>query len=254
MQISIFQAILLGILYYLTVASPPWLAGLGSVSLRQPIVSGTVVGIILGDPVQGLIVGATINTLFLGFIVTGGAIASEPGIAGVVGTALTLITASDPGVALTLAVPFGLVGTLIWNFRMTINSFFVHWLDKEAEEGNLKKMWFIQLVPGQLLTLALSAIPVFVIVYFGGDAVKSILDILAGTPLEILTTIGGILPALGIALTVRIISNRKGIIPFFLLGFFTISYSGIPIILLAILAAILAYFYTDLKFPESQEG
>ena len=42
MQISIIQAILIGTLYYLTNNGVPWLTGLGSVSIRQPICAGTV--------------------------------------------------------------------------------------------------------------------------------------------------------------------------------------------------------------------
>lgn len=78
MHISILQAILIGLLYYITVANSPWFTGLASVSIRQPIVAGTIVGCILGDPVKGLVIGATINTLFLGFISAGGTVASEP--------------------------------------------------------------------------------------------------------------------------------------------------------------------------------
>lgn len=47
MQISIIQAILIGTLYYLTNNGVPWLTGLGSVSIRQPICAGTIVGLIL---------------------------------------------------------------------------------------------------------------------------------------------------------------------------------------------------------------
>ena len=253
MDISLIQAILIGLLYYLTVAAPPWLTGLGGVSLRQPIVAGTIVGIILGEPLQGLIIGATINTLFLGFISAGGTVASEPGIAGIVGTALTIMSNSSPEIAVSLAVPFGLLGTLIWNVRMMVNSFFVHWLDELVETGDLKKMLFVQFVPAQIVTLLLSAVPVAAIVYFGGDAVNSTLKMLTGTPLNILKVIGGILPALGIAMTLRMISNRKGIIPAFILGFFLITYAKIPILLLAVFATIGAYFYVEVKF-EKQEG
>ncbi len=253
MEISLFQAALIGFLYYLTVAAPPWLGGLGSVSLRQPIVAGTVVGIILGEPMQGLIVGATINVLFLGFISAGGTVASEPGIAGIVGTSLTIITSSSPEFAISLAVPFGLLGTLIWNLRMTFNTFFVHWLDKLAAKGDYKKILFVELVPAQIFTFLLSAVPVACIVYFGGDAVGRVLDFLTGTPLYILKTIGGILPALGIAMILRMISNRKGIYPAFILGFFILSYANIPILVLAIFAIVFAWFYVSVKFAKQEE-
>ncbi|GMA54074.1 hypothetical protein GCM10025857_54310 [Alicyclobacillus contaminans] len=141
MQTNMIQATLIGLLYYLTVANSPWFTGLTSVSVRQPIVAGTIVGIILGEPTQGLIIGATLNAFFIGFISPGGAVSSEPGIAGIIGTSLAIMTNASPDVALSLAIPFGLLGTIIWNVRMTINSFFVHWMDKVVEEGDYRKIF-----------------------------------------------------------------------------------------------------------------
>ncbi|WP_251860055.1 PTS sugar transporter subunit IIC [Clostridium sp. Marseille-Q2269] len=250
MEVHLWQALLIGLLYYLTVANSPWFTGLTSVSIRQPIVAGTIVGIILGQPVQGVIIGATINAFFIGFISPGGAVSSEPGIAGIIGTALTIISGSSPEIAISLAVPFGLLGTVIWNLRMTINSFFVHWMDKEVEKGNYKKLYFIHLVPSQISTFIISAIPVTLIVYLGGDSVRELLKIMEGAPLHILKAIGGILPALGIGLTLKVIMNRKGIILFFLAGFFIVIYANIPMLLLAIFATIIAYFYADLRFDK----
>ena len=104
MEINFLQAALIGILYYMTLCSPPWLTGIVHVSIRQPLVSGTIVGLILGDPQNGLIIGATINTVVLGFLNVGGAIPSDPGIAGVVGTSLAIATGATPEVAVTIAL------------------------------------------------------------------------------------------------------------------------------------------------------
>ncbi|SCL94763.1 PTS mannose/fructose/sorbose/N-acetylgalactosamine transporter subunit IIC [Sporanaerobacter sp. PP17-6a] len=253
MRVSILQAVLIGILYYLTVANSPWFTGLASVSIRQPIVAGTIVGIILGEPKLGLIIGATINTMYIGFISAGGAVASEPGIAGIVGTTLAILSKASPGVAISLAVPFGLLGTVLWNTRMTMNSFFVQRMDAAAEKGDFKKIAFISLVPAQLATLALTGIPVALIVYFGGDFAKGLISALEGKPLAILSAIGSILPAIGIAITLKNISNRKGIIAWFLLGFFASVYFKLPMSVLAVFACIIAYFYGELKFKKEEE-
>lgn len=250
MEINILQAFLIGTLYYLTVANSPWLTGLTSVSIRQPIVAGTIVGLILGEPLQGVIIGATLNAFFIGFISPGGAVSSEPGIAGIVGTSLAIITGANPEVALSLAIPFGLLGTVIWNVRMTGNSFFVHWMDRVVRQGNYKKLYFIHLVPSQIFTFVISAIPVALVVYYGGGQVDRLLALLEGRPIEVLEAIGGMLPALGIALTLKVIMNRKGIIPFFLVGFFVMTYTNVQMLLLAVLAIIFVYFYTDLKFAK----
>jgi mannose/fructose/N-acetylgalactosamine-specific phosphotransferase system component IIC len=252
MEANIIQAILIGFLYYLTVANSPWLTGLTSVSIRQPIVAGTIVGIILGEPTQGLIIGATINVAFIGFISPGGAVASEPGIAGILGTALAIMSGASPSVAVSLAVPFGLLGTLLWNIRMTTNSTFVHILDKQAEEGNIKKMLFTQFVPAQIYNLLLTGVPVFLVVYLGGPAVSGFLETLTGTPLDVLKAIGGVLPALGIVLTLRMLSNRKGILLFFVFGYYLFIYAKIPMLVLAIFGFVFSYVYTELLFKNSE--
>ena len=60
MSISVVQAVLIGIVYYLGINGTPWLTCLGSTIIQKPLVSGVIVGFILGDPVQGAIIGAAI--------------------------------------------------------------------------------------------------------------------------------------------------------------------------------------------------
>nr|WP_326931435.1 PTS sugar transporter subunit IIC [Enterococcus avium] len=82
MKISFIQAILIGVVYYLGVTGTPWLSLLGSISFMQkPLVAGTVVGIILGDPVQGVIIGAAIQLPYIAFISAGGTAPVDPGCA-----------------------------------------------------------------------------------------------------------------------------------------------------------------------------
>ena len=74
---------------------------------------------------------------------------------------------------------------------------------------------------------------------------------LAGKPLHILSVIGGILPAIGIAMIIRMLNTRNGILIFFTLGFFLETYSGLSMLVVSIFAAIVAYFYGDLKFGKA---
>ena len=76
MHISFLQAVLISLVYYL--GNGPWLAGVGYYTLYRPLVAGFLVGLILGDPVQGTIVGAAINLMYLGFISAGGSLPADP--------------------------------------------------------------------------------------------------------------------------------------------------------------------------------
>lgn len=244
MNISLFQAILIGIVYYLGVTGTPWLSLLGSISFMQkPLVAGTIVGFILGNPVQGVIIGAAIQLPYIAFISAGGTAPVDPGLAGTLGTALALASGADAKTAVTLAIPIGLLGTVIWVSHMTIDVAFVHMADKAADEGNLNKIDFLHVVPPQIILFLMSVIPVTLAAYFGAGVVKTGLQYLAGTPLHVLQVIGGILPALGIAMNLRSI-NRPNTMLFFILGFVLAIYLKLNVIVIAVLGVIIAYLYT----------
>src|SRR5512135_2864064 len=63
--VNLLQAALIGFGYYLS--QGPWLFGLGFFTLYRPLVAGLFVGIILGDPGKGTLIGAAINLIYLGF-------------------------------------------------------------------------------------------------------------------------------------------------------------------------------------------
>jgi len=250
MEITLVQALLIGFVYYLGINGTPWTSLVGSHGMMRPLVNGMLVGLILGDPVQGTIIGAAINLPYLAFISAGGTVAMDPALAGTLGTALAMAASVDPAVAVTLAVPIGLLGTLIWVCRMTVDIIFVHWCDKAAEEGNLDKINFIHVVPPQIFLILISIIPVALAAYFGAGAVTSAIDYLAGRPLDVLATIGGILPALGIAMNLRAMTG-KGTLIFFLLGFMLAIYSGLATLPISIFAMIIAYIFTELTVKKS---
>lgn len=247
MEITFIQAFLVGIVYYLGITGTPWLSELGSLSvIQKPLIGGTLVGCIMGDPVQGCIIGAAIQLPYIAFISAGGTSPVDPGLAGTLGTALALAAQADAALATTIAIPLGLLGTMIWVAHMTVDIFFVHMADKAAEEGNLKKMVFLHIVPPQIIVFIISVIPVTLGAYYGADVVSDVVAQLEGTPLHVLQVIGGLLPALGIAMNLRSIS-RPGTVLFFLLGFIFSMYLKLDVIVVAILAGIIAYFYTTLS-------
>lgn len=71
---------------------------------------------------------------------------------------------------------------------------------------------------------------------------------LSGTPLHILSAIGSLLPAIGIAMLLKMLNTRSGILLFFVLGFFLQTYSGLSMLIIAIFAGVFAWVYGELKF------
>lgn len=249
MSIDIFQAVLIGVVYYLGFNGTPWLTNLGATIANRPLIAGTLVGFILGDPVTGCIIGAAINLPYLAYISAGGTVPMDPGLAGTMGTALAMAAGATPQVAVSLAVPIGLLGTMLFTLRMTVDIAFVHMADQAAAEGNYKKVNFYNVVPSQLFLALITIVPVALGVYYGADVMTRIIQSLSGTPLHVLTVIGGVLPALGIAMNLRAIVN-KYIILFFLTGFILQVYFHVPIIAISIIGFIIAILYTELSMKE----
>src|SRR5882757_8966181 len=79
---------------------------LGTTLLSRPLVLGPLVGLVLGDLTQGIIIGATLELIFMGNIKVGAAIPPDVVTGGVLGTAFAIISGKGPAIALALATPF----------------------------------------------------------------------------------------------------------------------------------------------------
>ncbi|KRK40117.1 PTS mannose/fructose/sorbose/N-acetylgalactosamine transporter subunit IIC [Loigolactobacillus bifermentans] len=253
MTIHLWQAFLIGVVYYLGQMGSPWVSLAGTHTIMRPLVNGALVGLIMGDPVKGTIYGAAIQLPFLAWIGAGGSVPMDTALAGTLGTALGMASNVSPSVAITLAVPISLIGTMIWVLHMTVDITFVHMADAAAEKGNLSRINFLHVWPPQITMFIFSVVPAMLASYFGAGPVKAVIGSLNGTPLHVLTVIGGILPALGIAMNLRAM-NGKGTLVFFLLGFMIAVYSKLPILPIAVFAVIVAYIYTTLFLKNGSEN
>ena len=225
---GIFQAALVGIGYYLS--NSPWILGIGGFfGLYRPLVAGLIVGIIFGDPAKGAQIGAAINLLYIGFISAGGSIPADPSVAGWVGTALAMAGGLSAEAAISLGVAIGLLGTIIFFTRMSVDSFFAHRADAAAEAGDIGGVARANWVWPQIFLFAISFFPAFFAVYLGSAVVSdgiTWLNTNAPFVLKGFEVAGGLLPAIGIALNMRFIF-RGGAIPFYFIGYvFALAISG----------------------------
>ena len=250
---TFLQAVLIALFAYLAWIATPWLGGQG-ISYHvfgKPLVAGLIVGLIMGDVKNGIIIGATINALYIGAVTPGGAMASDINIAGYVGTALALSTGVSAEMAVSIAVPLGLVGTFVWQLFATINSFLVHKTDKYAAEGNVAKLTFTLGLP-QMIAFVLRFIPVFLVLYFGASAAQNIVQFIPEWLTKIITVIGGMLPALGMAVLLKMLLSTPSLLGYFILGFILIAALGLPIFTVALIGAALAMI--SMLGKANQEG
>jgi PTS system mannose-specific IID component len=253
--VSAAQAALIAIGYYL--ANSPWLFGVGYFTLYRPLVAGFVVGCILGDPAQGTLIGAAINVPYLGFISAGGNLPVDPALPGWIGTTIALAGHMSPASAIALAVPLGLLGTVLFYGRMAIDPIFAHWADSRAEKGDIRGVAFMNVVPPQIFLFVISFVPVFFLALNGPTAVENALNALPLWVTNGLVIAGGILPAIGIALTMRFIF-RGSVVPYFFIGFilFTFTHGSMSLVVVAVIGLALAYLHLGFTVanPPKVEG
>jgi PTS system mannose-specific IID component len=240
--VNVWQAALIAIGYYL--ANSPWLFGLAFFTLYRPLVAGFLVGLILGDPAQGTLIGAAINVPYLGFISAGGNLPADASLAGWIGTTVALASGLDPTKAVAIAFGLGLLGTIIFYGRMAVDSVFAHWADARAEKADIDGVAFMNLVPGQAFLFVVSFVPVFWLALNGPTAVQDALNALPVWTVNGLVIAGGILPAIGIALNMRFIF-RGSAIPYFFIGYIlmTATHNSISLVVVAALGLALAYLH-----------
>ncbi len=246
--VSAWQAALIALGYYL--ANSPWLFGLAFFTLYRPLVAGFFVGLILGDPAQGTLIGAAINVPYLGFISAGGTLPADASFAGWVGTTVALAGHLDPTKAIPIAFGLGLLGTIIFYGRMSLDSVFAHWADARAEKADIRGVALMNWLPGQAFLFVASFVPVFLFALNGPSYVQDALNRLPLWTVNGLIIAGGVLPAIGIALNMRFIF-RGSAIPYFFIGFilWTATQGSLSLVVIAALGLALAYLHLTFVRP-----
>jgi mannose/fructose/N-acetylgalactosamine-specific phosphotransferase system component IIC len=243
---DLIRAALVGLGYYLS--NSPWLFGNGGFfGLYRPLVAGFFVGLIFGDPVTGAEIGAAINILYLGFISAGGSIPADPSVAGWVGTALAMAGGLSAEAAIALGVAVGLLGTLIFFTRMSVDAVFAHWADARAEAGDADGVARMNWLPSQIFLFIISFFPATIAVYAGSAVVAdAIANLQTNAPwvLRGFEIAGGLLPAIGLALNMRFIF-RGTVWPYFFIGFILAAATagGINIVTIGVIGVALAFLH-----------
>jgi PTS system mannose-specific IID component len=216
---------------------------LGTTLLSRPLVLGPLVGWALGDLHQGIIIGASLELIFMGNIKVGAAIPPDVVTGGALGTAFAILSGKGAAIALALAIPISILAEMLLSalfvFRSGFNKLFLRY----AAEGNYRKVSELHLLSG-FLKPVLMALVGFLSLQLGAGAMKTFLD---GIPVWVNTGLqvaGNLLPALGFALLMNLLL-RKAVAPYFFLGFLLAAFLKLPMIAIGGLGVIIAVLVTQ---------
>lgn len=206
----------------------------------MPMLVGPIVGLILGDLATGLVVGISLELVWLGLTSIGGTVPPDKIIGTTLATSLVIVGGLNYEAALAVVLPAALIGQAFGVAVQTVNSFLAHWADRFAREANMGgislTMWL-----GNLLLFAVRFVPVFLALSYGSEAAQSVIASIPEWLTRDIGVGGAMLPAVGFALLLVMIM-KKEMWAWFAIGFLlaaVLNLTAIAIAILAIAAAVL---------------
>ncbi|CAM5597194.1 PTS system sorbose-specific EIIC component [Streptomyces afghaniensis] len=226
----------------------------GKTLQTRPIVLGPLVGLALGNLEAGCIIGATLELAFMGAVGVGAALPPEVVSGSVLGTAFAIIGDKDAGMAVALGLPIAMLVMMLRNFLfIAIVPLFANKADKYAAAGNLKgvsRMHWYGGIFGMYLPLAILTTLSF---YLGSNVMENVLNMIPTFIQDGLSISAGILPALGFAILLRMILNKK-IVPFLFIGLILTAYLNLPVLAVAILAVCIVFIMSQTSEKQMAVG
>ncbi|WP_407895092.1 PTS mannose/fructose/sorbose/N-acetylgalactosamine transporter subunit IIC [Lacticaseibacillus sp. N501-2] len=210
----------------------------GQTMIERPLVVGLVAGIIFGDVRTGVMMGASLEAIFMGAVDIGGALSAEPVTATVLATTFAITLNVNEKAALALAVPIGVFAAFISMFmKNVVMNVFAPAIDKAAAADDGRRitflhfgMWFINYFIFSLVT--------FFSVLAGATPVQNMVNQIPKNLMAGLSATGGLLPAVGFAILMRMLWSKQ-LSPFYFLGFILAEYMQLPSVAVAAVGLII---------------
>ncbi len=215
---------------------------LGTTLLSRPLVLGPLVGLVLGDLQQGVIIGASLELIFMGNIKVGAAIPPDVVTGGVLGTAFAIISGKGTGIALALAIPISILAEMLLSALFVTRSVFNKQFERYADAGDWRGVERLHVASGFMKPL-LMALVGWLALQLGSGTMKAFLDRIPDWVNTGLQVAGNLLPALGFALLMNLLFQKR-VAPYFFLGFLLAAYLKMPVIAVGGLGVIIAVLVT----------
>lgn len=212
-----------------------------ALNLHRPLITGPVVGLIMGDMQIGLIAGATLELAWLGLVPNAGAQPPDVTMGTIAAVAFAVMTGQSAEVAMGVGMPIAVMMQMLVIGFFAMTSFTMGKADRFAERGDsagIDKLLIITI----LLRAMLYAGIAFVTVYFGEHAATWIDE---NAPKALLTGLGigaKMVPAIGFAMLLKIMWSKE-VAGVFFIGFVMTTYLKLPIMAVAIIGASIAALY-----------
>ena len=186
-------------------------------SLYQPIVTGAIIGAILGDVQTGLVVGGTYQLMTIGNMPIGGAQPPNAVIGGIMAAIFACSLGMDPNVATATAIPFALLGQYGVTLFFTLRAPMLESFRAAATKADTKAITRLTVISEVILGLIFAVI--VSLLFIGGQTFgQQVVDAIPKWVNNGLSAAGGMMKFVGFAILLKIMMNRD-MWGFFFMGF-----------------------------------
>lgn len=214
---------------------------LGDWYLERAIILGPLTGLILGDMQKGLLIGGTLELIFMGASDIGGSVPPNLPVGSILGTAFAITQNLTVQESLVIAIPAALIGSFFELLAKTVSTVFVAGAEKFADDANTAGIsWMVHL--GNLVHFLADFIPTFVGLSLGGTAVAAAANGMPQWLKDGVTEAGNVLPALGFGLLLSTLAT-PALLPWFFLGFILAAYLKVGVLGAAFVGILVAIIY-----------
>ena len=211
--------------------------------LYRPLIAGSLVGLVLGDFQQGMIIGATLELMWLGVTAVGGYTPPDTISGAIIGTAFGILSGQGATAGIAIAVPVAVVTQQLDVIAKTVDIFFVKKADKAASRGDMSKIDLYH-YSCLLIIVLFKIIPIFVAILVGGEYIKDLFDKIPPIIMTGLNVAGGMLPAIGFGMLLNMMLKKKMWV-FLLAGFICSAFGGMSTIGISLVGVAAAYLFSN---------
>lgn len=217
---------------------------IGWQTLTRPIVLAPIIGLFLGDFTTGIILGASLEAIFMGISAIGGVMPANPASAATIVTTFVITTGADIETGMALAMPIGMLMMLPMAYLMPMSSALAPLYEKLARNNQRKLYGILHILNMPVMMMIPGAIIMFIAIAFGLGFADNMMVLAPDWLMAGLGASGGMMMAVGFGMITNMIWSRETGV-FFFFGFVFVMFLGldtIPLAIIGVCTAILMFF------------
>lgn len=230
------SALLIVLVYWFIFVLDPYI--LSWQCMNRPIVVAPIIGLVLGDVHTGIIMGASLESIFMGISAIGGSIPADATSSSIIAVSYTILAGGNIETGLALALP---IGTLMASFAAMFTPLYAsiapYW--EKLAQKNIKQFTIQNFLFSIFVTPLPNIIVMFIAIAFGVEGLNSTL---ASLPTWVMTGFGAassMMVAVGFSILASMIWSKE-LACFFFVGYVMVAYLKLASLPIAIIGAAIA--------------